>query len=120
MTETTQTLDQGTEQTTAEITYVLTDGSERTVQASYGESVMRTALKNDVPGIIGECGGELSCGTCHVYVEPEWAERIEPQSQEERELLEMMDDVTPESRLSCQIHLKPGCAGFRSRIAEQQ
>jgi ferredoxin, 2Fe-2S len=120
MTETTHALAQEAEQTTTEITYILTDGSEQTVPAQYGESVMRTALQNDVPGIIGECGGELSCGTCHVYVDAEWADRIDPQSEEERELLDMMNDVTAESRLSCQIHLKPGCAGFRSRIAEQQ
>jgi ferredoxin, 2Fe-2S len=120
MTEMTHVLTQDTDQTTTEITYILTDDSEQTVQASYGESVMRAALQNDVPGIIGECGGELSCGTCHVYVDAEWADKIDPQSEEERDLLDMMDDVRPESRLSCQIQLKPGCAGFRSRIAEQQ
>lgn len=118
MTEMTDVL--ATDQTTAEITYILADDSERTVQASYGESVMRVALQNDVPGIVGECGGELSCGTCHVYVDAEWAQKIDPQSEEERELLDMMDEVKPESRLSCQIHLSSGCAGFRARIAEQQ
>lgn len=120
MTDMTQVLNEDTKQSTTEIVYILTDDSEQTVKAGYGESVMRAALQNDVPGIIGECGGELSCGTCHVYVDTEWLDKIDPQSEEERELLEMMNDVRPESRLSCQIQLKPGCAGFRSRIAEQQ
>lgn len=120
MTEMTHVLTEDSDQSTTQITYILTDDSEQTVEAQYGESVMRTALQNDVPGIIGECGGELSCGTCHVYVDADWTDRIEPQSEEERELLEMMNDVRPESRLSCQIQIKPACAGFRSRIAEQQ
>ena len=90
------------------------------MDATDGESVMRTALQNDVPGIVGECGGELSCGTCHVYVDPNWTGKVEPQSEEERELLDMMDDVRAESRLSCQVHVSPVLDGFVARVAEQQ
>lgn len=103
-----------------QITYVLTDGSEQTVDAPDGESVMRVALQNDVPGIIGECGGELSCGTCHVYVGDEWADRVDPQSEDERELLDMMDDVRPESRLCCQIRVRPEIDGFTATVSDHQ
>jgi ferredoxin, 2Fe-2S len=103
-----------------QITYTLTDGTDMVVDAPDGESVMRVALQNDVPGIIGECGGELSCGTCHVYVDDEWRDRIEPQSEDERDLLDMMDDVRPESRLCCQIRVRPEIDGFTSRVSDHQ
>lgn len=103
-----------------QITYVSPDDTEHTVDASDGESLMRVALQHDVPGIVGECGGELTCGTCHVYVSAEWSDRIEPQSEGERELLSMMDDVRPESRLACQISVGPDMHGFISRISDHQ
>lgn len=90
------------------------------MDATAGESVMRTALQNDVPGIIGECGGELSCGTCHVYVDTAWIGKVDAQSEEERELLDMMNDVRAESRLSCQLNVSTDLDGFVARIAEQQ
>ena len=53
-----------------------------------GQSRMRTALRADIPGIIAECGGDLSCATCHVYVAPEWYDRLEPPIGNEEDLLE--------------------------------
>ncbi|WP_342456182.1 2Fe-2S iron-sulfur cluster-binding protein [Phaeobacter gallaeciensis] len=46
------------------------DGTEITGAAENGQNLMQAALSHDVPGIIGECGGTLSCATCHVYVDP--------------------------------------------------
>ncbi|BCW05889.1 2Fe-2S iron-sulfur cluster-binding protein [Arthrobacter sp. NtRootA1] len=103
-----------------QITYVSVDDTEHTVNATDGESLMRAALQNDVPGIVGECGGELTCGTCHIYVSNEWSDRVAPQSEGERELLSMMDDVRPESRLACQIRVHPDMHGFTSRISDHQ
>ena len=54
------------------ITYILTDGTSREVEAVKGASVMETAIKNNVKGIDAECGGCLSCATCHVYVDEAW------------------------------------------------
>ena len=44
------------------------DGAVREVEANPGDSVMETAVRNGVPGIVAECGGSLSCATCHVFV----------------------------------------------------
>ena len=52
----------------ATISYRLNDGQERVLDVEGGVSVMRAALENDVPGLIGECGGQAMCATCHVYV----------------------------------------------------
>ena len=54
------------------VIYVGEAGDERAIDATLGESVMATAVKNGVPGIIGECGGNASCATCHVWVDDEF------------------------------------------------
>ncbi|MCX7314505.1 MAG: 2Fe-2S iron-sulfur cluster-binding protein, partial [Alphaproteobacteria bacterium] len=46
------------------ITYIEQDGTERTVDAEVGATVMETALNNDIPGILATCGGSCSCATC--------------------------------------------------------
>ncbi len=52
------------------IKFTLADGTSREVPAEVGRSVMQTAVTHDVPGIVGECGGNAMCATCHVYVDP--------------------------------------------------
>ena len=53
------------------VVYTADDGSVTTIDGRPGDSVMETAVRNGVPGIVGECGGSLSCATCHVFVAPE-------------------------------------------------
>jgi 2Fe-2S ferredoxin len=48
------------------VVYVLPGGERREIDADEGSSVMEAAVGNLVPGIVGECGGTLSCATCHV------------------------------------------------------
>jgi len=80
--------------------------SEKAVDGAIGESLMRLALNNNVDGIIGECGGEMSCATCQIYVDEPWRERIAVQSSDELDLLEMSNAFSAErSRLACQIRL---------------
>lgn len=56
--------------------------------------------------VSGSCGGNLSCATCHVYVRTELNEGAASESPEERALLEFSEQLTPQSRLSCQISLQ--------------
>ena len=51
------------------ITYVHPDGAREALDVPVGTSVMRAAILNGVDGIVAECGGEMMCATCHVYVE---------------------------------------------------
>ena len=85
------------------ITYIDQEGTERTVDADVGATVMETAINNDVPGILATCGGSCSCATCHVYVDEEWFGKLPPQSLEELDMLDTAHDIEPNSRLSCQI-----------------
>ena len=54
------------------------NGTVQTVTAQSGLSVMEVAVKNKVAGIEGACGGGLACATCHVYVHPDWWDRVLP------------------------------------------
>ena len=100
------------------VTYVALDGQEYTVEAVDGESVMATAVKNGVPGIIGECGGNASCGTCHVFVRDEYMAVVGEPNELEEDLLEMgVDDRRETSRLSCQIKVSPEIEGLTVDVA---
>lgn len=101
------------------IVYILPDGTTRDVDAADGESLMRAALHNDVSEIVGECGGEMSCGTCHVYIDDP-RDGIDPQSRDEQDLLDMVDSATERSRLACQISVRPALDGLHVRIADEQ
>jgi Ferredoxin len=82
------------------------DGVVREIDGNVGDSVMETAVRNGVPGIVAECGGSLSCATCHVFVREDCLTHVTPMNDIEDEMLygtavERQDN----SRLSCQIKL---------------
>ena len=73
-----------------------------------GATVMDTAVKNGVPGIVAECGGFLSCASCHVHVDDAWIDKVgraeDNDDEDESEILDgAMAERMPGSRLSCQI-----------------
>lgn len=87
-----------------QIRFVGTDGSELSVVANIGHSLMEVARGAGVPGITADCGGGAACATCHVLIEPADHNRFAAPETMEREILEFAADVDPErSRLSCQI-----------------
>ncbi|GHE56623.1 (2Fe-2S) ferredoxin [Camelimonas fluminis] len=94
------------------VTYVDADGERRTVEAAPNATVMEVALKHDIPGIIGECGGACACATCHVYVDDEWTDRVGPAEDMEQGMLDFAFDVRENSRLSCQIFMTPELDGL--------
>ncbi|MFC0283008.1 2Fe-2S iron-sulfur cluster-binding protein [Camelimonas abortus] len=94
------------------ITYIDADGESRTVEAAENATVMETALKHDIPGIIGECGGACACATCHVYVDEAWMDRVGPAEEMEQGMLDFATDVRENSRLACQIFMTPELDGL--------
>lgn len=87
------------------ITFITpSDGVEHEVDFAPGDSVMTTAVNNDIPGIEGECGGEMNCGTCHVWVAEAWRAKFPEPDWDEGVMLDIVDR-TPESRLGCQLKL---------------
>lgn len=102
------------------VTFVLKDGSHRHVQAAIGTSVMKAALDNGVVGIEAECGGCLTCATCHAYVDPEWFDRLPARSPDEEVMVECAIDVRPTSRLTCQITLTDALDGIVVHVPQSQ
>ncbi len=97
------------------VNYQLPDGSVHAIDVPCGQSVMDGSVRNNLTGIVAECGGSCSCATCHVYLDEG---RFEEPSDEERELLEFAEGVRPESRLSCQLIVTDGCDRIRVRVAD--
>ena len=106
----------------AAVTYVAFNGTPRTIDVPLGENVMRGALYNNIDGITGECGGGLSCATCHCYVDEAWATQVgTPTSQDERDLLEgVAAQRKATSRLSCQITVTEALDGLVVHLPEAQ
>ena len=97
------------------------DGSVQTLQARVGRSLMQEAVNAGVEAIAADCGGSLTCATCHVFVSAEWASRLAAPTADERAMLEMT--AAPRetgSRLSCQIILAPTLDGFQVRLPATQ
>ncbi|MBL8288306.1 MAG: 2Fe-2S iron-sulfur cluster binding domain-containing protein [Rubrivivax sp.] len=103
------------------IEFVAADGSRRAVEAAEGKSVMRAAVDHGVEGIVADCGGTMTCATCHVIVPPEWAARLPPPGADEEAMLEMT--AAPReagSRLSCQLVVTPQLHGLTLRLPSTQ
>ena len=103
------------------VTYVHPNGARQVLDVPLGTSVMRAAIVNGVDGIVAECGGEMMCATCHVYVEPEQLDRTSPQSDDEKAMLEFTaSERKPNSRLSCQLVATPELDGLVVYLPETQ
>ena len=103
------------------VTFVALGGSRRTIDAAIGDSVMATAVKNGVPGIVGECGGNLSCATCHVYVDEDFMTLVGPPNDLEDDMLDLaVSDRRTTSRLSCQIRVTGALDGLTVESPEEQ
>ena len=84
------------------VVYVHPDGRVNEIEAGSGTSVMRAAVQSGIDGIIGECGGQAMCATCHVYVDPD-LDLPAPGEDEEEMLGCTAAERRPESRLGCQV-----------------
>lgn len=102
------------------ITYIQEDGSQQTIDANNGSTVMETAVDNDVDGIVAECGGACSCATCHVYVDPDWLAKTGEVDSMEDGMLDCVLERKPNSRLSCQIQVSDEIDGLIVHIPADQ
>lgn len=92
------------------------EGVEHSLDGLAGWRLMEVIRDYGLP-IKAECGGACSCATCHIYVEPEDLERLQPMSFEEIERLDEAFEVKPNSRLSCQIILDDSMQGLKVQLA---
>lgn len=94
-------------------TWTLPDGSTKTAEVAEGMSLMEAAVANNIPEIEGACGGCLSCATCHVFVDPDWQDKLAPVDVFEDAMLDSTDvERMQASRLSCQIRMRAELDGI--------
>jgi 2Fe-2S ferredoxin len=97
------------------------DGTPRPISGRTGRSLMQAAIDAGLDGIAADCGGCLTCATCHVIVAPEWRARLAPVGDDEASMLEMTaHPQQPGSRLSCQIKLTDALDGLRATFPPTQ
>jgi 2Fe-2S ferredoxin len=103
------------------VVYVSALGDATMVVGQVGESVMAAAVRNGVPGIIGECGGNNSCATCHVWVRDEFTDLVGKPGDLEEDLLDLgVSERRDSSRLSCQIVLTDALDGLTVDVPAEQ
>lgn len=102
------------------ITFIESNGREHIVDGKLGASLMETAKKQSVPGIDADCGGGCQCGTCHIYVEPNWQPHAGEACALEAATLGFASNVRENSRLSCQMKITADLDGLIVRIPATQ
>lgn len=93
--------------------WILPDGTTITAEVREGQNLMEAAVANNVPRVVGECGGSLSCATCHVYIAPDWAAKTGDVGEFEDAMLDVAEaERQSTSRLSCQIKMNADLDGL--------
>lgn len=95
------------------------NGKEHEVETAAQGSLMET-LRELEYGVTAICGGMCSCATCHVYVAPDWVDRVPERQSDERDLVTELQFHRDNSRLSCQIQLTQQLDGLRLTLAPEE
>jgi ferredoxin, 2Fe-2S len=104
----------------ATLTFIESTGVVHTVEASFEQTLMQIAVQHQVPGILAECGGSCSCGTCHAYMDPSRLAALPDISETEAFMLEIVPGLRPESRLCCQIPMQAAFDGMVIHLPSEQ
>ena len=81
---------------------------------------MEGAIQNDIPGIDADCGGGMSCATCHVYVKENWFDKLPKKEDGEDDMLDMAFEPNKFSRLGCQITVTEDLEGMVVKMPSKQ
>lgn len=97
------------------MTFILNDGTEKTVEAPNGQSVLEIAHHNEIP-LEGACEGSLACSTCHVIVDDSYFNDLSEPTEDEEDMLDLAFGLTETSRLGCQIIMSDELDGLRVKL----
>lgn len=103
------------------VIYIHPNGERVEIEVANGQNLMLAATAHDIEGIVGDCGGVMSCATCHVKVEESFAALLPPMDDTENQMLDYT--AAPReacSRLACQIVMNDALDGIAVRIADPQ
>ncbi len=97
------------------VTFILSDDTEKTIDAPNGQSVLEVAHHNQIP-LEGACEGSLACSTCHVIVDDAFFDELKEPTEDEEDMLDLAFGLTETSRLGCQIIMSDALDGLRVKI----
>ncbi len=96
------------------------NGERKELEVTVGQSLMETAIDNDVAGIVAECGGACACATCHSYVDESWLDKLPAVSEMEDTMLDAVLERRATSRLACQIEMTEALDGLEIHAADNE
>jgi len=97
------------------------DTQGKPLSAKPGQTLMQAAVAANLEGIAADCGGTLTCATCHVMVREPWAHQLPPVSADEDSMLDFAACARESnSRLSCQITLTEALDGMQVDLPASQ
>lgn len=103
------------------IRFIHPDQTQQDIKARPGDSLMKAAVDANVKGIEADCGGSLTCATCHVMIDEPWFALLPAPVPDELDMLDFASSpVAPQSRLSCQLRLTPELDGLVVRLPASQ
>jgi len=102
------------------IFYTTHDGNTYEADVAAGENLMQAAVDNGIDGIVGACGGSMSCATCHCYVDDAWINKIGVAEGAEFEMVAATQEPKPTSRLSCQLVVTEDMDGLTVYLPSSQ
>jgi 2Fe-2S ferredoxin len=105
--------------TMAKLIVVTRDGTEHEIEGDTGLTIMENIRDNGFDELLALCGGCCSCATCHVHVEPAFADKLPKLGEDENDLLDSTSDRNATSRLSCQLPFTADLDGIRVTIAQE-
>ena len=106
---------------TITIHFIASDGRSNWATGKIGSHLMAAALASDIDGIAADCGGLLTCATCHVFIQQPFAALLVPPDAEERAMLAFTAaPAQANSRLSCQIKLTAALDGLTVELPPSQ
>lgn len=99
------------------VNFIFKDGTKKTIEAEEGRYINEIAEENDI-NIPSACGGNSTCGTCHVHVGKEFFDKLNPANDDEEDTLEVVNDRNDFSRLCCQLKLTQELDGIEIYATE--
>ncbi len=103
----------------ADVIITTREGEVHRLEIRPGMTLMETIRYAGIDELLALCGGCCCCATCHVHVDPAFADSLPPMSEDENNLLDGLDHRNKTSRLSCQITLSEDMDCLAVRIAKE-
>ena len=99
--------------------YIIDKNKKIEIEGKAGEKLLDVCKNNNI-NLLGACEGGCACSTCHVILEPSLYNQIPPASEKEEDKLDEAPEITPTSRLACQLIIDNKFSGTKIKLPSRQ